>query len=146
MEAMTRNNKKERDALLRLADLLAEDILNTPDDEILAEFRANGDPDQNAAATRALFEKTVIAMNKQRLAAARAAVANNRRAGGQSSPASVDIAEARRLLHRVQASSVDRPVTLAARKETELSDADVLSIVANLKELGVIPPDDSEGP
>ena len=143
---MTRNNKKERDALLRLADLLAEDVLNTPDDEILAEFRADGDPDQNAAAMRALFEKTVIAMNKQRLAAARAGVANRRRAGGQLSPDPVDIAEARRLLHRVQASSADRPLTLAARKETELSDADVLSIVANLKELGVIPPDDSNGP
>lgn len=142
---MTRNNEKERDALLRLADLLAEDVLNTPDDEILDEFRTDGDPDQNAAAMRALFEKTVIAMNKQRLAAARAGVANRRRAGGQSSPASVDIAEARRLLHRVQASSADRPLTLAARKETELSDADVLSIVANLKELGVIPPDDSDG-
>jgi hypothetical protein len=146
MEAMTRNNEKERDALLRLADLLAEDILNTPDDEILDEFRADGDPDQNAAAMRALFEKTVIAMNKQRLAAARAGVANRRRAGGQSSPAPVDIAEARRLLHRVQALSADRPLTLAARKETELSDADVLNIVANLKELGVIPPDDSDGP
>lgn len=142
---MTGNTKKERAALIRLTDLLVEDVLNTSDDEILAEFRTDGDPDQNAAAMRALFEKTVIAMNKQRLAAARAGVASSGRAGGQSSPNPIDIAGARRLLHRVQASSADHPVTLAARKETELSDADVLSIVANLKELGVIPPDDSEG-
>jgi hypothetical protein len=142
---MTGTTKKERDALIRLSDLLAEDILNTTDDEILAEFRTDGDPDQNAAAMRTLFENTFIALNKQRLTAARAGVADTRRAAGQSSPATVDITEARRLLHRVQASNANPPVTLAARKETELSDADVLSIVANLKELGIIPPDDSEG-
>ena len=78
---MTRDNRKERDALHRLADLLAEDVLNTPDDAILDEFKANhGNPMQNAAAVRALFEKSVLMGNKRRLAAARAGVDADRRA------------------------------------------------------------------
>ena len=73
---MTEDNRKERNALNRLAALFVEDILNTSDDEILAEFKEkHGDPAQNAAAMRTLFEKTVIATSKQRLAAARAGVA-----------------------------------------------------------------------
>ena len=48
---MTGENRKERDALNRLADILAEDILNTSDEDILAEFKmTEGDPAQNAVA------------------------------------------------------------------------------------------------
>jgi hypothetical protein len=143
MEVMTGDNRKERDALNRLTDLLVEDILNALDEEILAELRDKKiDPAQNAAAMRALFEKSLLAMNKQRLAAARAGVAADRARKHGSSPP-VDIAEARRLLRRVlDAPSQDQPVTLAARKESELSDGDVLSMLENLRELGVLPPSD----
>jgi hypothetical protein len=51
---------KECAALSRLADALADDILNAPDEEILAEFmETHGDPDHNAAEMRALFERAV---------------------------------------------------------------------------------------
>ena len=54
---MTGTNKKA----LRLADALVEDILSTPDREILAEFTdLNGDPRKNSDAMRALFEKSVL--------------------------------------------------------------------------------------
>lgn len=44
----------------RLADFLAADILNLIDEEVLAEFRADGgDPEPNAAECRALFERTL---------------------------------------------------------------------------------------
>jgi hypothetical protein len=147
MGVMTGDNRKERDALHRLADLLAEDVLNTPDDAILDEFKANhGDPLQNAAAVRALFEKSILIGNKRRLAAARAGVDADRRAQARDLPPPVEIAEARRLLRGLlNKPASDRPVTLAARKETELSDADVLSMLANLKELGILPPDNGEG-
>lgn len=66
-KVMTGENKKERAALNRLADALVDDILNTSDEDILTEFKeTHGDHAQNAAAMRTLFEKTVIAMNKQR--------------------------------------------------------------------------------
>ncbi|MFO1126616.1 MAG: hypothetical protein U1E25_15970 [Methylocystis sp.] len=143
---MTGDNRKERSALDRLSDLLVEDILNASDEDILSELRErNIDAAQNAAAIRALFEKSVIAMNKQRLAAARAGVAADRRSRGRASSPPVDIEEARRLLRGVlDAPSRGQPVTLAARKEAELSDADVLSMLENMRELGVLPPTNDE--
>jgi hypothetical protein len=145
MEVMTGNNRKERNALNRLADLFAEDILNTSDEEILAEFKErHGNPVQNAAAMRALFEKTVIAANKSRLNAARLAVAASRRSGGALT--AIDIAEARQKLRRILATgSPGQSLTLAARKEDELSDADVLGMLEDLSELGALPPDEPTG-
>ena len=61
------------------------------------KFKAShGEPARNAAGLQALFEKTVIAANKQRLAVARAGVAADRRAASTGATALVDIAEARR--------------------------------------------------
>lgn len=144
---MTGENTKERAALARLADALVEDILTTSDEDILAEFKeTQGDPAQNAVAMRALFEKTVIAMNKQRLADAKAAVAAARRWTAPASVKTVDIVEARRRLRRVlDTAPNNQPVTIAARKESELSDADVLGMYEDLNELGVIAPDDENG-
>jgi hypothetical protein len=138
---MTSSDNNERKALTRLADALADDILNASDEEILAEFRENyGDPNRHAIDMRALFEKTVIAANKGRLAAARAGAAAIRR---PASSTPVDIAEARKRLRSLRSSSsVSQPMTLAARNESELSDADVLSMYENMLELGAPPADD----
>ncbi len=141
---MTGDNRRERNALDRLSDLLVDDILNASDENILAELRErNIDAAQNAAAIRALFEQSVIANNKQRLATARAGVAADRRTREQTSFQPVDIEAARRLLRSVLDSpSKGKPLTLAAQKEAELSDADVLTMLGNLRELGVLPPND----
>ena len=70
---MTGANKKEREALSRLADVLIEDVLAATDQEVLAEFlEAQGDPAKNADAMRALFETSVQKANKDRLRAAQA--------------------------------------------------------------------------
>lgn len=141
---MTGENKKERLGLDRLADALVDDILNTSDEDILAEFKeTHGDTAQNAAAMRALFEKTVIGMNKQRLADAKAGVAATRRGTAAALMQTIDIAEARRQLRRVlNAVANNQPVTIAARKESELSDADVLGMLDDLRELGITAPDE----
>ena len=115
---MTGKGKRERVALDRLADVLVDDILSASDEDILAEFRETfGDSDQNAAEMRALFEKSVLASNKKRLAAAKAAATANRRSPATSAVAPIDMAAARARLRAV----VDKPglpqkVTLAARK------------------------------
>ena len=139
---MTADTRKERAALDRLADLLAEDILRTPDAEILAEFKATyGDPAKNATDMRALFEKTVLAANKSRLRAAQAAVAAAQIPA--SAAPTIDIADARERLRRILASgNSSAKLTLAARNESELSDADVLGTLEDLQELGALPPDD----
>jgi hypothetical protein len=87
---------------------------------------------------RARFEK---AGNKARLKAARAvldAAASNARQAAKV----IDIAEARRKLRVILASgAVVGKLTMAARNENELSDADVLTMIADLRELGLWPED-----
>lgn len=143
---MTGKGKRERVALDRLADVLVDDILGASDEDILAEFReACGDPNQNASEMRALFEKSVLASNKKRLAAAKEAAVANRRSSTVSAAAPIDMAAARaRLRAVVDTPGLPQKVTLAARKENELSDADILGMIEDLRELGVLPPDDNQ--
>ena len=139
---MTGKPKAAHTALDRLVDALVEDILSASDEDILAELReTEGDPERHAADMRARFEKSLIAANKSKLAAARAGVAASRPAGTPT-PA-VDIAAARARLRAVlDLPGVAQKLTLAARKESEMSDADILSMLDDLRELGVLPPED----
>ena len=143
---MTGKGKKERVALDRLADVLVDDILSASNEDILAEFReACGDPNQNAAEMRTLFERSVLASNKKRLAAAKVAATANRRSSTVSAATPIDMAAARaRLRAVVDTPGLPQKVTLAARKENELSDADILGMLEDLRELGVLPPDDNQ--
>ncbi len=137
---MTGRKDRERQALNRLADALADDILNTSDEDILAELREEGiDPDQLAADMRTRFEKTVIAANKSKLIAAKAAVAADRGRKSAGAAVPIDMAQARRRLRSVMES---QPMTLAARNETEMTDSEVVGVLEDLKELGVLPPDE----
>jgi hypothetical protein len=136
MEAVMGDNKRERDALDRLVDALVDDVLRAPDEEILAE---DGDPELHDTQMRALFERSVITVNKRRLADAKAGVAADRRTTGRTP--SVDITEARKRLRDVlDTSGAPDRLTLAARKESELSDRDVVGMLDDLRELGLLPP------
>ena len=137
---MTQDRKRQQGPIRLLVDLLAEDILAASDAEILAEMREDGDdPDRAASDMRGLFERALILSNKSRLATARAAVAAERQSHG-ATPI-VNIAGARRQL-RDALTRKDLPLTMAARNENELSDADVVGLVQNMRELGILPPDD----
>jgi hypothetical protein len=129
--------KEAQEALRRLRQAIVEDIIETSDEEILTQFAEDvGSPDENAARMRALFERTVLLANKVRLQAARAgAVAS--KASSPSSP--IPISEARARLRQVLDAHVhDKSFTLAARKESELSDADVLDMLEVMRELGLL--------
>jgi len=139
---MTGNPKDARDALRRLADSLAEDILQAPDQEILEGAKEiYGSPDKLAADMLKLFEQTASEEGKARLAAARAAVAADRQRG--SNPVRMDAAEARRRFQRIIDGDRNARRTVAARKGEEPSDDDVRSAVEDFEELGV-PPTDSK--
>jgi len=144
---MSGQEDKKPLALDRLADACVDDILQASDEEILAEFaESHGDPTKNAADMRALFERTLLATNKHRLKAARADLDASRHIGRAMSSPAIDVAQARQRLRRLLASgNIDQRLTLAARKEDELSDADVLGIIQDLEELGALPPDDDTG-
>ena len=140
---MTVDDKKERSTLERLVDLSVEDILDASDAEILAEFKqTHGDPAKNAADMRALFEKSLLVMNKSKLKAARYGLAASK--VGQPNARVLNISDARERLRRTLAACPpEMKLTLAARKESELSDGDVVGMLQDFEELGVLPPDES---
>jgi len=141
---MSANPKDARDALRRLADSLAEDILNASDDDVLeGAAEAHGDPDKLAADMRKLFEQTESEAGKAKLAAARAAAAAYRKRPPK--PVRMDPAEIRQRYRAIIANDPDARRTLAARKGEEPSDDDMLSALEDFEELGVVPPDDSDG-
>jgi hypothetical protein len=139
---MTDTDKKARESLGGLVDVLVEDVLAASDEEILAEFaEAHGDPAKNSAEMRALFEKSVLKANKDHLRVAKAGLAASR----AQVPATkvVSLSDVRERLRRVLASCPpDVKVTVAARNESELSDADVLGMLQDLEDLGIVAPDD----
>jgi hypothetical protein len=142
---MTGKKNPEREGLDRLADALIDDILNASDEEILEEFQeSDGDPERHAADMLALFEKSVTIANKRRLARAKAGVAADRAtANNKGAAVPINIEEVRRQLRAVMNNpNAPEKLTLAARKESELSDADIVSLMEDLFELGALPPDD----
>jgi len=138
---MTKTDKGARKALDRLNHTLADEILGASDQEVLTEFQdLHGAPDRHAAEMRDLFQRTVVRANKARLAAAKAGAVASRAGVVKTRP--VNIAEARRLLRAVlDMPNASQPLTLAARKESELSDADVAGMIDDLRELGLPVPD-----
>jgi hypothetical protein len=142
---MTRPGKVGREGLARLVDVLVDDLLATPDREIVAEFvEEKGDPARNADVMRVLFEKSVLKSNKDRLHAARASLEADRAAPVTAKI--VSMANIRGRLRRILAACPPEvKLTLAARNENELSDADVLGMLQDLEELGIVAPDDESG-
>jgi hypothetical protein len=112
---------------------------------VLAEAAEEyGDTKQLAVNMRNLFERTCAEAGKARLAAARAAVDAGRRR--VPSRRRLGASAARRLLDRVLTAHPETAskLTYAARKGEGLSDEDVFSMLEDLEELGVIPPDEQE--
>jgi gamma-glutamyl:cysteine ligase YbdK (ATP-grasp superfamily) len=130
--------KKETNGLQNLRQALVEDVLQTSDDDILAQFAEDfGPPAANAARMRTLFAQAVLSANKARLAAARDGLAGSKTSTSSAAP--ISLSDARRRLKQVLAEHAHNPgFTLAARKEGELSDADVLDMLQALRELGLL--------
>jgi hypothetical protein len=133
---MTGPEDKDREGLERLDKALIEDILAASDDEILAEAREDGtDPEAVAAAMRGLFEKTVAASRKARLAAAKAAVAADRMRPAADLPS--DPMEARRLLERVLARHGDLTTAAWKGRGGTLSDEEVYGLLQDFRDVGI---------
>jgi hypothetical protein len=138
MDTMTDPADKEISELGRLKKALIDDILHASDESILAEARQDGhDPAALAAAIRALFEKAALASNKALLAAAKAAVATDRRHSATAVP--LDPAAARQRLARLVAQQPQAAMTMAARKGNagDLSDEEVFGLLEDFEELGI---------
>jgi hypothetical protein len=93
---------------------------------------------------RMLFEKSILKANKSRLHAAQTGLAADRAA--PANPKIVSVTNVRARLKRALANCPPEVrVTLAARNENELSDADVLGMLQDLEELGIVVSDDESG-
>jgi hypothetical protein len=131
------DHEEKQVGLRRLKEAMADDIVKASDQEILSQFAEDfGSPEANAARMRASFENAVLLANKDRLYAARAGLAA--REASDAMPA-VPIGEARNLVRQVLAEHAnDETFTLAARKESELSDDDILDMLEAMRELGLL--------
>lgn len=142
---MTGKQSEEREALLRLADAMAEDALSASDADIAAEAREDGEELHTVTAKMlALFDRAESEAGKSRMAAARRALEAQRTTAPRVFR--LDPARARARLQRALEQSPDtaKKLTLAARKGEDLSDEDVLGMLEDLEELGIIPPEDDQ--
>jgi hypothetical protein len=136
---MTQNPKDERESLYRLAQAMADDLLNASEEELIAEIIEDGrNPTEEAEAMRALIEKAARQNGKARLWAAKDAVATLH-SGRRPAATNLGVVEARRKLASLLASEAARGLSMAARKETDMSDSDIFGMLADFEELGVLP-------
>lgn len=145
MEIMTKTITPGKE-LENLNDSLIDDLLATPDSEFIEEVKASGrDPHAAADRVRAIVEKGRALAAKSKLRAAKAAVAASR-VRSAPIPSHLDAAHARQLLKELSANDPEfrKKITLAARNEEELSDEDILGIIEDLRELGVLPNEDGK--
>ena len=142
---MTGDQKKERNALDRLADALVDDILNASDEDVLAEAEEDGiDPAKLAGHLREIFERAATKAGKAKLAAARRGAANVRRLDARV--VRIDPADARRRYDAMiaQDPKLTEKLTLAARKNEGQSERDIDSAIEDLAELGAFDEEDND--
>jgi hypothetical protein len=147
MDVVSDPTNKAQQALDRLTEKLVEDVLNASDTELLAEAKEEGrDVAGDAARSRAIFAKALGAQGKRKMVAARAAlnarVVSSARPSGQLTPEQARATLARAL--RAAPDAVTK-LTMAARKDQGLSDADVYGVLEDLADLGLLPPDVDTG-
>ncbi|MDR3579203.1 MAG: hypothetical protein P4L44_04475 [Oryzomonas sp.] len=136
--------QSHRDMLDHLTDALVEDILNTSDKEILSEAAEDsGSPEAEATRVREILKTAQTLAAKKRLSAARLAVAQQKKEPQKGKVITLDPLQARRTLATILQKHPEstQEFTLAARKGKELSDSDVLSMLEDLRELGIYDPE-----
>lgn len=143
---MTRDTTP-RQKLLPFADALVEDWMTLSDEEVVAEFRADGfDPEVVAAELRAHIEGLVAENGKSRLARARAGLAEARAGRAASNVFHLPISRKQAILAQFAANDGrlrDR-MTMAARKGEGASEREIDDMLRDLRDLGAI--DDQGNP
>ena len=140
---MTGNPKDDRESLDRLAAAMIDDILEASDEDLIAEILEEGsNPTAEAEAMRGVIERAARECGKSLLREAKAAIA----AAKDPEPKkvfSLDAAAARRKLAAILTRDpLARGLSMAARKESELSDSDVFGMLADIEEVEALPEDE----
>lgn len=135
--------KRPVEMLDHLTNALVEEILSTSDNDILKEVADdNGNVKAEADKVRAVYEKARTSMSKKRLVLAKDAILKEKTL--TNGPSIINPRNARRILEGIllEHPEAAKEFTLAARKEQELSDSDVVSMLEDLQELGLYHPED----
>jgi hypothetical protein len=133
---MTRKSRRPPAGLDRLIDALVEDILATPDADLLAE--AHADRDAGATMARRAFEKASRTVTLRRLSASERRGRRARRVSANIR--ALDPKTARGWLDEFMASNPETASTLTsgARRGDKLSDEDVYVMLEALQERGIL--------
>ncbi|MHB1100530.1 MAG: hypothetical protein ACYC1L_00725 [Alphaproteobacteria bacterium] len=143
---MNHDPKKDREALDRLADFLVDDVLNLPNEDILAEVvEGFGDAKLLSDRTRAIFESASVQVGKSKLDAAKKGV--NELATHSFSSVRINYSQALVLYEGFVANdkNLSAKITLAARNGEKQSERDISSAIEDLIEIGAINRGDVEG-
>lgn len=134
-----RTKKSKSPRLDRIIDELADDLLSTPDDELLAESDAEETARQVGAA-RDSFERAKVTAGKRRWAAAKAAIDAKKAAVPAAVPGGRDIDAIRARVEALarEGKVMREKLTLAARNGQAWSDETVLELWDELLELGAV--------
>ena len=133
---MTADTKDPRAELIKLAKLLAEDLFNTPDAELLQEAAKDESLKQAGNKAKNAFQNAIQAVGAKRLQAARAAIKSTNYQPLQD-VRQIDATAAHKILAKLIAAN-DSQITLAARNLNNISDEEAIELVKELVELGAI--------
>lgn len=134
---MTADPKDPRAELNKLAKLLAEDLFNTPEAELLQEAAKDESLKQAGNMAKNAYQNALQAVGAKRLQAARAAMKINQPLY-ESRP--IDAAAAHKIIAKLIAAN-DSQLTLAARNLNNISDEEAIEVIKELYALGAIDKD-----
>lgn len=137
---MTTQSKDPREQLTLIAELLIEDLFNTPDEEILKAAAQDSSLVQAGTNAKKSYAKAIQSIGVKRLEVARAEM----KLANTKAPANVtniDAVSAHKIIAKLSAAN-DASFTLAARKLNNISDAEAIELVKELMELGAIKGDE----
>jgi hypothetical protein len=135
---MTNHSRDYDKELKRVEEAFVQDILARSDSEIIAEMAEDANASQALARVRDLIRRILEASSKAKMAAARTAMHQTR--SKPTALIALPLSQKKEILRRLGAgsSAVPRHITLAARNQDQLSEADLDVFLENLRDLGVI--------
>lgn len=129
--------------LERVADLIFQDLLETSDEEILAEAVEDGmDVEKEVERISSIISEAAFNNGQAKLAAAKKGFLE-RKSAKRSTFGSFTLQKKRQIIGSLKSNdNLKRQITLAARNENDLSDSDLNAYLQSLYDLNVI---DEEG-
>jgi hypothetical protein len=137
---MTADANDPRMELSKISKLLIEDLLNTPDAELVQDAAKDESLKEAGISAKNAYQKAIQAVGAKRFQTARAEM----KTGNLQPPSesrNIDALMAHKIIAKLTAAN-DSNLTLAARNLNNISDEDAIELVKELVELGAIKKDD----